>query len=238
MEVRGHEQQPCRPRHTLSERTKSCGFRLAHRTAFPKGRNSSNKRGTRGKDVSTLSTHTNKRHGLGAERFSRFSSLSSLQRAIANLIVLVKEFKRRKVKTHELRERKPVTTKNEVQLRDPTLKELQQAMTVIIKAAQEEVFGEELKSRSHAHFSEKESSRERISERKSVMKKSALYRLDPFVDDNGILRVGGRLQRARLEYKEKRPVLLPKGHHVSKLIVRHYHSQVHHQGRQITHGAI
>ena len=68
------------------------------------------------KDVSTLSTHTNKRHGLGAERFSRFSSLSSLQHAIANLIVLVKESKRRKVKTHELRERKPVTTKNEVQL--------------------------------------------------------------------------------------------------------------------------
>ena len=190
------------------------------------------------KDVSTLSKHTSKRHGLGAERFSRFSSLSSLQRTIANLIVLVKEFKRRKVKTHDLRERKPVTTKNEVQLRDPTLKELQQAMAVIVKAAQEEVFGEELKSRSHAHFSGMESSRERISERKSVMKKSALYRLDPFVDDNGILHVGGRLQRARLEYKEKHPVLLPKGHHVSKLIVRHYHSQVHHQGRQITHGAI
>ena len=47
------------------------------------------------KEVSTYSTQTNTRHGLGADRFSRFSSLSSLQRAIAKLIVLVKEFKRR-----------------------------------------------------------------------------------------------------------------------------------------------
>ena len=70
------------------------------------------------------------------------------------------------------------------------------------------------------------------------MKKSALFRLDPFVSNDGLLRVGGRLRRASLEYGEKHPVLLPKGHHVSKLIVRHYHNQVHHQGRQITHGAI
>ena len=63
------------------------------------------------------------------------------------------------------------------------------------------------------------------------MRKSTLYRLDPFVDDNGILRVGGRLRRARPEYKEKHPAILPKGNHVSKLIVRHYHGQVHHQGR-------
>ena len=189
------------------------------------------------KEVSIYSTQTNKRHGLGADRFSRFSSLSSLQRTIANLIVLVKELKRRRFETQETRERKPVTTKTELRLRNPTLK-LQQAMTVIIQTVQEEAFGEELKLHCRVHVSGEESYRERISKKKSEMKKSAPYRLDPFVDDNGILRVGGRLRCARLEYKEKHPALLPKGHHVSKLIVRHYHSQVHHQGRQITHGAI
>ena len=70
------------------------------------------------------------------------------------------------------------------------------------------------------------------------MKNSALYRLDPFIDDDGLLRVGGRLRRSHLGYGEKHPVLIPKGHHVAKLIVRHYHNQVHHQGRQITHGTI
>jgi len=55
------------------------------------------------KEVVTLVTQSSKRCGLGAERFSRFSSLHSLQRAIANLIVLVKEFKRRKNGVQESR---------------------------------------------------------------------------------------------------------------------------------------
>ena len=63
-------------------------------------------------------------------------------------------------------------------------------------------------------------------------------RLDPFTDCDGVVRVGGRLQRAQLEYLEKHPALLPKGHHVTDLVVRHYHGQVHHQGHQITHGAV
>ena len=78
-------------------------------------------------------------------------------------------------------------------------------MTVIIQTVQEEAFGEELKLHRRVHLSGDESRRERISGKKSEMKKSTLYRFDPFVDDNGILRVGGRLQRARLEYKEYIP---------------------------------
>ena len=50
------------------------------------------------KDTVSLKTQTSKRHSLGADRFSRFSSLHSLQRAIANLIIVIKEFKRRKNK--------------------------------------------------------------------------------------------------------------------------------------------
>ena len=43
------------------------------------------------KEIVAFTTQSSKRCGLGAERFSRFSSLHSLQRAIANLIVSVKE---------------------------------------------------------------------------------------------------------------------------------------------------
>ena len=63
-------------------------------------------------------------------------------------------------------------------------------------------------------------------------------RLTPVVDQCGILRVGGRLRRSSLETREKHPALLPKNHHTSALIVRHYHQKVHHQGRQITHAAL
>ena len=182
--------------------------------------------------ISTCATLTEKRHGLGTERFTRFSSLSSLQRAIANLIVVARESSRRKDggKLHK--------STTEGRLRNPTVQELEQAMRIIIEAVQEEAFEEILKSEHRVHTSEEETPRDRASEKKRTMKKSALFRLDPFISDDGLLCVGGRLRRARLEYGEGHPVLLPKGHHLSRLIVRHYHSRVHHQGRQITHGAI
>ena len=114
-------------------------------------------------------------------------------------------------------------------MRQPTAKELQEAMTVIIRAVQGESLSEELKSERRIAGNNKP---------ETVPKSSKLYRLDTFVDNNGVLRVGGRLRRATLEFGEKHPVLIPKKNHVADLITRHYHRQVHHQGRQITHGAI
>ena len=86
--------------------------------------------------------------------------------------------------------------------------------------------------------SENDCSRNEAKARKKSLKKSTLYQQDPYVDDAGILRLGGRLRQTNLSFREKHPVLLPKGHHVSMLILRYYHEYVHHQGRQITHGAL
>ena len=188
------------------------------------------------KEVLMLNTQTNKRRGLGDERFSRFSSLSLLRRAIANLIVLVKEFKQSKIK--ERKEQKPLTTKNELRLRNPIAIELQQAMTVIIQAVQAEAFGGEIELQNSIDVSQETENFVGRRERKQTLKKSSLYRLDPFIDSNGLLRVGGRLRRANLEQAEKHPVFLPKNHHVTNLLVHHYHERVHHQGRHITQGAI
>ena len=71
---------------------------------------------------------------------------------------------------------------------------------------------------------------------KSTMKRSSLYRLDPFIDEDGILRVGGRLHHANQSFDEKHPAILPKGSHLAKMAIDHNHESVHHQGRQITHG--
>jgi len=60
-----------------------------------------------------------------------------------------------------------------------------------------------------------------------VLKGSQLWRLTPFVDNVGILRVGGRLE-SNLPYTAKNPVFLPKKHHISKLVVGHIHDQGHH----------
>ena len=64
--------------------------------------------------------------------------------------------------------------------------------------------------------------------------KSSLYKLDPFSDVNGILRVGGRLRCASLTDEIKFPVILPRNSHITKLIVKHFHECTHHQGKVIT----
>ena len=174
--------------------------------------------------------------GLGSGRFSRFSTLESLQRAIANLIVVVKEFKRRRnarVTRANLRSGAP-KAKGKPRHRPPTIEELDQALRIITITTQKEAFSEELQGAR----TEPELPRELQSSAKRALKGSPLYRLDPFLDSHRILRVGGRLRRAEMNYGEKHPILLPKTHQVSQLVANHYHLKVHHQGRLITGGAI
>ena len=64
--------------------------------------------------------------------------------------------------------------------------------------------------------------------RGSVLRSSPLSRLSPFVDSDGILRVGERLEMSNLPYDAKHPVILPKKHHISKLVITHIHNQGHH----------
>ena len=61
----------------------------------------------------------------------------------------------------------------------------------------------------------------------SVLRSSPLWRLSPFVDSDGILRVGGRLEMSNLPYDAKHPVILPKKDHISKLVIAHLHNQGH-----------
>jgi hypothetical protein len=53
--------------------------------------------------------------------------------------------------------------------------------------------------------------------------------LSPFTDDKGIIRVGGRVDKAIVTYDSKHPVLLPKNHHISYLITKDVH-QIPHTG--------
>ena len=51
--------------------------------------------------------------------------------------------------------------------------------------------------------------------------------LGPFVDDEGIIRVGGRVDKAIVCYETKHPVLLPHDHVVSRLIMQEAHQCGH-----------
>ena len=174
----------------------------------------------------SVNTHDEEEPGLGAERCNKFSSLKSLQQAVTNLIVIVREFKHwRDVKAERVNLRSKVRN-TQGKLRPPTVDEWDQALHVIISSAQREAFSGLLSDTRK----EPELQREIQSGAKKALKGSQLYLLDPFLDSHGILRVGGRLRRAQMEYNEKHPIVLPKCHYVSQLIAKHYHHEVHHQG--------
>jgi hypothetical protein len=62
--------------------------------------------------------------------------------------------------------------------------------------------------------------------------------LSPFIDEHGLLRVGGRLKKASLPYESIHPVLLPKKHHIVNLIVDNCHKTHLHAGPQLTQAII
>ena len=59
--------------------------------------------------------------------------------------------------------------------------------------------------------------------------KSPLAKLKPFLNE-GLLRVGGRLDRTDLEYDAKHPMILPGKHRVTEMVVLHYHFANSHVG--------
>jgi hypothetical protein len=57
-----------------------------------------------------------------------------------------------------------------------------------------------------------------------VSKSSPLYPLSPFMDDEGLVRLGGRLERSPLSYDCRHPIILGKGSHLAALLIRRSHA--------------
>ncbi len=67
-----------------------------------------------------------------------------------------------------------------------------------------------------------------------LKKTSSIYHLDPDLDGDGILRVGGRLRRSAMPEHAKHPFILPKNHIVTRLILEDIHCTKGHVGRNYT----
>lgn len=63
---------------------------------------------------------------------------------------------------------------------------------------------------------------------------NSLVRLTPFIDSNGLLRLGGRLQHSLLPSSAKHPLILPKDSPLTLLIIAEAHNQTLHGGTQLT----
>lgn len=164
-------------------------------------------------EVTTFATKTSKSQ-LGSLRFEKCSSWTCLNKTIASLIHVAASY-RRSVNAGKKGWR---CFKETV-----SLNELSQSKTVIIRCVQQEVFKKELRCLEKGH---------------AMPKRSTLESLNPVMGKDGLHRIGGCLSSADLSKEEKHPLILPHSHHISALLVRHFHEQVAHQGRHITKGAL
>lgn len=135
--------------------------------------------------------------------FERFSSLTKLIRITALCLRFIK-FTRNKFKNQE----------NKITGRIST-SELINSNLRLIKIVQEATFSEDL----HA-----------LKTKGSVPRKSKLSNLSPFLDSQGIIRVGGRLLKSSLAMDAKHQMLLPGNHPFTQFVIRHEHYKQLHAG--------
>jgi len=109
-----------------------------------------------------------------------------------------------------------------------TVQELKNATKEIIVQVQRQSFPDEyalLESAELYPENEPSQSKSFVSRKylsKNLGASSVLRKLNPVLDDK-VLRVGGRLERAPLTFEVKHPIIIPSKHHLSELIIRHYH---------------
>ncbi|XP_065082000.1 uncharacterized protein LOC135704456 [Ochlerotatus camptorhynchus] len=80
---------------------------------------------------------------------------------------------------------------------------------------------------------QKEEFQELFNALKDKKKKLKQYQgLAPFIDTDGLIRVGGRLKYSSIPYDGRHQILLPEKHHVTQIIVRQLHEEHFHVGQR------
>ncbi len=100
-----------------------------------------------------------------------------------------------------------------------TVAEIQQAETKIIKLMQERAYKKEIEDLHKGN------------QGKGV---KTLRRLNPFIDEEGLLRVGGRLANAQENDSFRFPVLIPKKAVATRVMIEWHHAQIEHRGKHTT----
>lgn len=104
-------------------------------------------------------------------------------------------------------------TRKNARNRALTVKEMERAEKTIAKMVQRETFTQEVRD---------------LNNDRGVQRKSKLRALDPVLDKEGLLRVGGRLRNATVSENQKHQIILPPRHFVTNLIMKDEHIRLHH----------
>ena len=105
--------------------------------------------------------------------------------------------------------------KQRVNINDPIvdMNLLQNGETAVIKLYQRRAFQKEIST---------------LENGKTISGQGTIFKLDSFLDNDGVLRVSGRINKANLNYRLKHPVLLPKEGHINHAIIRDHHEKIAH----------
>ena len=174
------------------------------------------------KTVLTTITH-NEEFNIYIERFESYQRMirvtAFILRFATNCRKLVSN-KRSCLRSHQL----PVKlTSHQSVMTCLTTKELSDSQFLIVKLVQKQVFKDDLKQ---------------LIKDKQVGVSSKLKLLNPFLDKNNIIRVGGRITHSLVPYNQKHPILLPQDHHFTKIFIKNEHHRHLHAGTQATLAAV
>ncbi|XP_055622012.1 uncharacterized protein LOC129765623 [Toxorhynchites rutilus septentrionalis] len=105
-----------------------------------------------------------------------------------------------------------------------TMHELATAENFHYRRAQNEVYSEEMVILTKAKS---------IKNQQILPRKSSLYKLSPFLDDNGVMRVHSRIDVCEFVGKKSAfPIVLPRDHRLTQLILLERHERYHHQNHE------
>ncbi|XP_060554552.1 uncharacterized protein LOC132715557 [Ruditapes philippinarum] len=171
-------------------------------------------------------------HSSILERIGYFSDWTRAKKAIAVCL----RFKEMLVK-RSIKRCSNVSCKFDVELRlknyhPVQVNKVQSAEREIIKLVQKDAFSDKHELLSAVVKSQNKNSN--LKHFNVLQKGSPIFKLDPYMDGECIIRVGGRLANSQFSLSEKHPIILPRKGHVSDLILRHFHERVKHQGRGMT----
>ena len=135
---------------------------------------------------------------------TRYSSWSTLLRKVAWLLKFKKYLQYRHAGKQFSSDDKKISTDD-----------LESATIAVVKAVQHQAYKEEIND---------------LKKNQMIKKNSSLVKLHPVLMEE-IMRVGGRIVDAAIPFQSKCPMILPPGHHVTQLLIAHYHQKLAHAGQ-------
>lgn len=150
----------------------------------------------------------------------RFSTLNSTLRVTALVLRFLKNVKARISirKTQLGTVNSPTLSSNITDVYTPSPTERELALRYWIGIAQKCHFGPELRA---------------IKKGIELASNSPLRHFAPFIDDNGMLRVGGRLKNSDAAFEQKHHIIVPRESTIGKLIIRSAHYSTMHGGLSV-----